>query len=144
MKRKVVFFLLLSIAFFYKPLDAQEVLAGDSLFQSIEAEVIMPWFRALKDGNINKIRHHISSDLYNKNRTLLEQNKDYPEFLRNFYSNTNIEIEKTIEIAGDITVYVTIQFPNGHRSCTELGLSKYGEGSESESKKWQIKSISYR
>lgn len=60
---------------------AQEVPLNGALMMEIKNTALLPYFNALKDGDVIAIKRYLVPDLYNKNSVLLKQNKKYPEFL---------------------------------------------------------------
>lgn len=108
----------------YNFLYAQEVLVSDTLYKEITNETFLPLFKALKDGDVSTIKQYISGDMYNKSKILLEQNKDYPQFLRDFYHGARFWVKKIVKINGDIIADVVIEFPNGDQGLVKLCLQK--------------------
>ena len=79
---------------------------------------------ALKCGNIDEIKRHISGDMYRRSKTLLEENKQYGDFLRNFYQGAEFRTGD-IEMADDgVIVSLIVLFPTGHESTNKLILRK--------------------
>ena len=126
MKKNIPFLLILIILTSSQLSRAQKVPLNGALFMEIKKTVLLPYFNALKDGDVIAIKHFLGPDLYQKNRVLLEQNKEYPKFLRAFYQGVIITIEKAARANGTILVDVVLEFPNGDQSFTQLSLLKYG------------------
>ena len=129
------------LSIFYSQSGAQEILAGDALYSATVNETVMPFCLALKAGDVNSIKQYLSKDMYQKNRTLLEQNKEYPEFLRTYYQGARFQVVKAEETENNILVNVEIEYPNGRRNFGKLRLEKdnqdvYGSGS------WKIMEFS--
>lgn len=123
--RKFLFLLpLLLFVSGHELLYAQELCIGEALYSDMRSETFSPLFKALRDGNVEVIKRYISGDMYRQNRVLLEENKDYPRFLRNFYRGANFSVERAIMAEGDIIADVVIEFPQGSKSFTRLRLSK--------------------
>jgi hypothetical protein len=108
------------------PCHSQEIALMDANILTIQKQTLMPFFEALKNGDVLGIKKHISGNLYAKSRALLDENQNYPAFLKNYYRDvifTVIKAEK--EIAGEgIVFFVSLQFPSGSVSINELKLSK--------------------
>jgi len=82
-------------------------------------------FKALKDGDVNTIKQYLGGDALEKNRTLLEENANYPKFLRNYYRHADFRIEKVEKKDdADIVIGVKTFFPDGQTSAFNLQLQK--------------------
>lgn len=143
MKKLLMFFSLFSFFVLCNLLNAQEVPLGDSLYIQIKNQILFPYFRALRDGDVSTIKRCISEDMYKKNKALLEQNKDYPKFLRDFYRGARFRSDKAVEIDGNIIVDVVIEFQGSHRSLSKLRLCKERDGSQGNDKgeSWRVREI---
>ena len=102
-------------------LCAQEIAKGEELYQKLIIETLNPYFEALKNGDVTSIKLHISEGMYERYKVLLEKNKDYPEFLRNYYRDVDFWIEKVERIGHDILASAIIKFPN-HESINSKFL----------------------
>ena len=93
-------------------LCAQEIAEGNKSYQEITTETLYPYFAALKDGDVSSIKLHMSEGMYERYKVLLEKNKDYPGFLRNYYDGAEFWVKK-VELSGqEVSVAVSIQFPD--------------------------------
>jgi hypothetical protein len=92
--------------------------------EKLANEVINPYFTALREGNVNEIKKHLSEEMYEKNKVLFEQNKEYPAFLQKYYLGTEVSVERAEIIDGVTVVNVLIVFPNGNSSNSRLKLQK--------------------
>ena len=110
--------------------QAQEIALTDPELLTIQEQTLVPFFEALKNGDISEIKEHMSLVLYGKNRVLLEENRDYPVFLRDYYSDVRFRVVKAeMGITGeDIIFHVSIEFPDGRSSINELKLSRRNRG----------------
>ena len=88
------------------------------------SETLVPFFTACKNGDVEAITEYISDDMYEKNKVLLEQNKEYPEFLRNFYRDAIFQEEKIVKSEETIFVNVIVTFPGGYQSVAEYRLNE--------------------
>jgi len=123
--RKFLFLLpLLLFAGSHELLYAQELCINEALYGDMRDETLLPFFRALRDGNVEVIKHYISGDMYRQSRVLLEKNKDYPRFLRDFYQGASFSVERAITAEGNIIADIVIEFPQGSKIFTRLRLSK--------------------
>ncbi len=104
-------------------LYAQENLMSDTL-NNVVNETVMPFCWALKAGDVTSIKQYLSGNMYEKNKVLLEQNKEYPEFLRNYYRGAGFRVVKAEKIDNKIIVDVDIEFSNSDRRPGKLHLLK--------------------
>ena len=83
-------------------------------------QVLYSLFDALKTGDIKTLKHLFAGEMHARNKTLLEQNAGYPQFLRDLYQGALFEIK---EISPDDKGYIasfTTFFSNGSKSITHL------------------------
>jgi hypothetical protein len=123
---KIIFICFYIIAFLGSNnfLCAQEIAKGEELYQKITIETLYPCFKALKNGDVSSIKLHISEGMYERYKVLLEKNKDYPEFLRNYYRGVDFGVEK-VELSGqEVSVAVSIQFPDNESLNSKFLLRK--------------------
>ncbi len=124
MKKKAIFLLMFLYLMLHSLLYAQEVPKNDPVCKGIMNQTVLPFCEALKNGNVNLIKMYISEDLFEKNKVLLEQNKKYPEFLRNYYKGVKFQIGKIVEIDDKMTFNIVIECPNGDCNHSKLQLRK--------------------
>ena len=119
-------FFLLAIVFLGNSGHAQERAFTELHVVKIEEQVLMPFFQALKTGDVEVIKKHMSRDLYARNRVLLDENLEYPEFLRNYYKDITFRIVNAEEdFSGEgIVFYVSFDYEDGNSSIHELLLSR--------------------
>lgn len=90
-------------------------------------------FQGMKNGDVAVIQQHFSG--LSEYKVLLEQNKDYPAFLRNFYRGATFNISRVTPTPdGDMVVDVVIQLAGGSRSVTRLNV----KGFEGTPVKWRV------
>jgi len=105
------------------------LIACNSLAFSMEnapADTVLNYFQACENGDVNTIRSLIVDRFYQRRRVLLEDNEEYPEFLRSYYSGMRIEIIAT-EVEGEngnAAVRFEQTFPNGNIIDATLILKK--------------------
>lgn len=123
---KIIFMCFYIIAFLGSNnfLCAQEIAEGEELYQKITIETLNPCFEALKNGDVSSIKLHISEGMYERYKVLLEKNKDYPEFLRNYYRGVDFWVEKVELIGHDISVSAIIKFPDNESFNSKFLLRK--------------------
>jgi len=140
MKRFALLFSFLSLAIMCTISNAGEISRSDSLYREIQDGAVLPFFMALKNGDISGIKRHISSEMYTKYKRLLEDNKEYPKFLRDYYRGAKFRMERTTKIDNHVEVDVMIEFPDGHRRIKKMRVLKKRGGLQdrSESNNWEI------
>ena len=129
MKSSICFFLAV-LVLVANPGQAQEVALTDHKVLTIQDQVLQPFFEALKTGDVSSIKKHLSHDLYASNRVLLDENRDYPAFLRNYYQNINFRVVKAEEyLSGEGIIFqVAFDHGDGNSSNHELILSREKHG----------------
>jgi hypothetical protein len=90
--KKFLFLLALIILSSFYVMMGLKVQAGDA-----EASV-QTYFEYLKDGDTEGILNILTDPLLSERRKLLEDNPEYPEFLKNTYQGANLEIKSTENI----------------------------------------------
>lgn len=111
----------------YSQSDASPGLVFDDvgkLSPCVVRHAFSPMFKALKDGDVNTIKQCLGGDVFEKNRTLLEENANYHEFLRNYYRGADFQIEKVGKDDADIVIGVRVFFPDGQTRAFDLQLQK--------------------
>ncbi len=122
----LILFLLPSVYFFigYRFLYAQETPVRGSIYREIRNTTLFPLFRALKRGDVKTIKKYISEDMYSEYQVLLEENKDYPNFLRNYYRGAKFRRDKIVQANNKIVADIIIKYKNGDSNLTRLQLKK--------------------
>ncbi len=83
-------------------------------------------FEAMKDGNVAVIEQYFSGPMGSEYKKLLEENGEYPAFLRDFYRGATFTIARvTPTPEGDVVVDVAIQLHGGSRSITKLHAKRF-------------------
>ena len=105
---------------FMLPLSAQAV-DGDEAERAI-SNTVLPFFEALRSGDVRAIESHINGKLAFNMKTLLRENLEYPEILRKHYKDAIVRVGDTFEEAGRIFVQVELDFPESEKQFFELLL----------------------
>ena len=103
---------------------ANNLPSNNERYEVVINNVVLPFLDALKNGDVDLIKHYIAGDLYENNRVLLEKNQEYPEFLRNHYHSVEFYIENAVVSGDHIVVHVVIEFSNGDEINAKLCLGK--------------------
>ena len=120
-------------------LHAQVVSAAPSASEMRELHTsFSTLFQAMKDGDVAVIEQFLSGQMSSEYKRLLEQNQDYPAFLRNFYKGATFSISSVTPMSnGDMNVDVVIQLRGGSRSVTHLNVKRSDGGSTS----WKVTGV---
>jgi len=140
MLKSNIFFSFLIIALSCSLLHAGELPVSDDSYDDLISEIVLPFLGALKDGDVDSIKRYIAGDMYESKKVLLEQNKEYPEFLRNYYQGVEFFVEKASESGDYIIVDIEIEYPNGDYSSARLYLQQNNDITQntSETEVWKI------
>ena len=86
------------------------------------SNTVLPFFEALTSGDVRAIESYIGGDLAFNMKTLLRENREYPEILRRHYKDAVVRADNAFEEAGGIFVQVEIDFTDGKKRFFELLL----------------------
>jgi hypothetical protein len=96
---------------------------------SIAMPILTSFFEALRNGDVHSLKNCMGGELYEKRKVLIEQNKGYPDFLRQLYQGVKFNIDRIDqENNGDILVDISVDFEDGRASASKLLLSKNNVG----------------
>jgi hypothetical protein len=140
MKRRQLFISMLLIISFYGFLHAQEGSPDDGPYADIINEIVFPFFTALKNGDVSSIKQYIAGDMYESRRILLEQNTEYPEFLRKYYQGVEFYVDNAQGSGDYVLIQISIEYPNGDYGSGELYLWQINHTTEGrhEIDNWKI------
>jgi hypothetical protein len=143
MKKFIFLIYFIAVVLAAIPAHAQKAESLGSVHTEIQDDVIYPFFMALKNGDVDAFKNFFSTEMYNKNRILLEENTEYPEFLRSYYQGAEISVLKASEIAGDVEFDVLIEFADGSQSISKLRVSEQAKSDKTinAKKNWKIGSM---
>lgn len=88
-------------------------------------DVVAAYFHAMKNGDVVTMKSCMSGKLREKRKILLEQNADYPDFLRKYYAGVDIQVGE----AHDGVVKVMVLFPDGSINSHQLVVMQAPDGS---------------
>ena len=108
------------------PSQAEDRLAiGPEYLASVQTdEAFQPLFSAMKNGEVGKIKNYISGEMLQRNRVLLEQNREYPDFLRKFYDGAQFKVVKAVRNGDIVVANIMIIFQDGYESEIRLQLHR--------------------
>jgi hypothetical protein len=90
--------------------------------------LVLQFLEALKTGNVRVLDSLIGGDLSIQMKPLLQDNQDYPEYLRQHYLQTTFSIDHLVEKLGVVVARVTVDFPGGPTQTWTLTLTKGNTG----------------
>ena len=105
-------------------LYANNLPLSDERSKHVINDIVLPFLDALKNGDVDLIKHYIAGEIYENKRVLLENNEEYPDFLRSYYHDVEFYIENALESVDYIEVHVVIEFSNGHEGNAKIFLGK--------------------
>lgn len=98
----------------------QEIVVSDKVYSFLEA---------LKKGDVNSLEALIGGDLSRNTMNLLRNNKRYPEFLRDTYADTNMEmVELTVfdQFSADALIQITYSSSESRFFLLKLRMTNDG------------------
>jgi hypothetical protein len=95
----------------FSVINTQIAQSNDKSYAQIVDETLLPYFEALKNGDVASIKHCIAGKMLQRYRVLLDQNKAYPDFLRNYYQGVDFSIAAVQLVGNDILASAIIVFP---------------------------------
>lgn len=125
--RKNILSLIIISLFFYGFNNSLLNAAGD--FQDAnktrEAKnTVSSFFNGLMNGDLNGIKQYISKEYYLKNRTLLDDNKEYHSFLKEYYQGAKMHLLNMYMAGDNIMVDIEILFPNQTKGAYVIHLGQ--------------------
>jgi hypothetical protein len=121
----------------YASTVAAQVFVTNSVIDEIET-VFTSLFDALREGDVKALRSHLPAEEYAQHRILLEKNKEYPDFLRNFYQGATLRvgrIESVLSAKDDVIGEFIVDFPGGDTTVTRMRLHRNNQGI------WKIRKV---
>ena len=93
-------------------------------------DTVRQFYLASQNGNVTEMQQLIAGTFYNRRKVLLEENSEYPDFLRTHYLDTRITVDKilTDDINAVAVVTASISYPDGNRESHELILKQDDNG----------------
>lgn len=91
-------------------------------------ETVIAYFIALQEGDIKEIKNLLAHDYYQKKSVLLENNKNYSEFLKKYHMSTEFRVLNFVQNGTHASVEVEQGFQDGTRKIVKLILQKDESG----------------
>jgi len=93
--------------------------------ESLEvSQIFRPFIDALKAGNVQVLRRLLSEEMYREYRVLLEENKEYPRFLKRYYEGADIQLENILRERNNLHGVIRVTFPGGDMSVLRISVKK--------------------
>lgn len=97
---------------------------------NIAINTLIPFFEAVKNGDVEKIKLFLPEEEYKIYRVLLEQNPGYPDFLRRHYKDVTFQVKEVTQKAvnqtaqeeGNLHYRVELVFPDGKKEVHKFVL----------------------
>jgi len=94
------------------------------LLEEIQNKTLRPFFNALKNGNVEQIKRFFSGKMYSEYRLLLEENKGYPDLLREYYKDAVFSVERGITSDNRIIVDFSVEIPGKRKQVSQYILQE--------------------
>ncbi|MER3445423.1 MAG: hypothetical protein C4291_00690 [Candidatus Dadabacteria bacterium] len=120
MKRRLLYSILVSLL-----VNGNLVFAAEGVGP---VSTVIQFYKASKNGDIETMKRFISGSFYNRRKVLLEENKEYPNFLRQHYQGTKIRVVNSNITKDNAVVDISIEFPDGSIDVNSLLLKKDASG----------------
>ena len=95
-------------------------------------DTVSSYSQALKSGDIGKIKQLITGKFYETNRVLLEENPNYPSFLRKHYDGSKSRILEITHAKDSAHAKIEISFIDGRSEFFIIYLRRVAQN------KWKI------
>lgn len=129
--KRMLFYTLLLFFLPHNPVMSQEKNITPVMLEEIGSKTLRPFFNALKTGNVELIKRYISGKMYEDSQVLLNENQQYPEFLREQYKDAVFSVERGVSTEKGFIVDVSIEFPGGGKRVSQFVLHEQGQESQS-------------
>lgn len=93
-------------------------------------DTVIQFYNAYKDGDIQTMRQLTAGSFYKRRKVLLEENREYPNFLRQRYQGIQVKIINSVIEKNNISaeVDVELEFPDSTVDTNKLLLKKDAGG----------------
>ena len=118
----IICFSVLMICFSFSFSFAKEPKLSQKSIEGIVNKIVRPYFIALKNGDTKTLKKLMAKDMYEEKKVLFEENKEYPNFLRRLYRDTDFIIVSANEKGNNILVNTVIKYSDGRQNQTKLYL----------------------
>ena len=138
---RVLVFLMLLVASVHIPAMGESQGVNSALLDEIEIKTLRPFFNALKNGNVRQIERYITGKKLTEAQLPKHEDKEYEEFLREYYNDTIFSVEQVSASGDQVIVDVVIEFPGRGRKVTQFYLQELEKGNQGQAaieRRWSI------
>lgn len=123
--------------------ESEEQNVSTELLEELNSSVLRPFFNALKSGNVERIRYYLAGKKHEQSQFLLNDDKEYQAFLREYYRDAIFNVVQATSSDGLVVVDVTIEFPGRGRKLTQFYVQDQQQNSGSQGataveRRWRI------
>ena len=92
--------------------------------------IVLSYFHACENGDIDAMKSLIAGEFYQRRKTLIEKNKEYPSFLKHHYSGVQFRIISTVVENENGIAEVSVEqiFPDDNSIDSTLLLKRNANG----------------
>lgn len=125
MRKTILLGILLVFVTSYPSQAKDELTISQEYLELVQTyEALHPFFSAMKNGEVEKIKNYISGEMFEKNRVLLEQNREYPDFLKKFYDGVQFKVVEVVRNGDIVVANIRIIFRDGYENEIRLQLHR--------------------
>ncbi len=92
------------------------------------SRTLVPFLHALKRGDLHRMQARMTPGLYAQYRTLFEQNREYPAFLRKFYRGAKLSAGTLTIGQEDAKAEIPISWSDGRTTTAHVTLTRDADG----------------
>lgn len=127
MKKILICVVFFSFMLSHPAMSGEEGVPPEMLDQ-IEKRTLQPFFNALKSGDVGALKSIMGGAMYEESRWSLEENVEYPGFLRRHYKDAIFTVEGGIIIDDQVIIDVGIAFPVIGKQVSQFYLQRPDSG----------------
>lgn len=101
---------------------AKKITLKENEAEAVAVQFFEPLFEALKKGDLKSLKQNMTEEMYQRYRKLLEENKEYSNFLQEYYRNAHFSVIAVKVIDNYIDVELRIEFLNGNSGRAHVKL----------------------
>ena len=101
---------------------AKEITLKENEVEAVAVQFFEPVFEALKKGDLKTLKQNMTEEMYQRYRKLLEENKEYSNFLQEYYRNAHFSVIAAKVIDDYIDVELRIEYLDGNSGRVHVKL----------------------
>lgn len=122
--KRVIFYTIFLLFTLIPPASSEEKSLSPELLEEVESKAIRPYFNALMHGNMELVMHYTTGKKHGKIQRLLDRDKEYPKFLREFYKGAVFSVKHGVFTEDGVIIDVNVDFPRGEILTYRLILQR--------------------